>query len=503
MQAISSRQPAFRRLHLFARLVADDRLEVADHHRIGMRTRDGADAVEGIGNVGHPVAQRLVHRILERVRSRHDRTHFGAKRPHAQHVRLLPLDIDRAHIDHALQSELRAHRGGRNSVHAGAGLSDHPRLFHAARQQDLAEHIVHLVRAGVIKVLALEIDLRAARAALGGRDIAKVLGETFGEIERRWPAHVVGEMAVHFLPERWIVPRLGIGFFEIEDERHQRLGDEAAAIEAEVPPFVGPGPKRIGLLLDGHAPLATFLLPVCIAAWRAALDESADFVEVLLARRALDARGYVNGRRPRDPQCLRDIAGFKPARQHVRHAGAQIFQQPPVERTAEPAGPRGVARRTRIEEQPVGDLVVEPDRREIGALGNRQRLHHRQSKVRPHRRHALGRLLAVKLQQVGLERLDRRCKLFIAGVDRQRDLLRPAAHALAKGASGMGSDVTRRRRKEHETHHIGARLQRHVERLGGFQAADFDLNGHHRPLPAPGPFYIAASGLSCISRLLI
>jgi len=58
------RQAAFRRLHLLARLTADDRLEIAHHGRIGMRAGDGADAVERIADVGDPVAQRLVHRVL-------------------------------------------------------------------------------------------------------------------------------------------------------------------------------------------------------------------------------------------------------------------------------------------------------------------------------------------------------------------------------------------------------------------------------------------------------
>ena len=60
------------------------------------------------------------------------------------------------------QAELGAHRRGGDAVHAGAGLGDDARLAHALGQHDLAEHVVHLVRAGVIEVLALEIDFRAA-----------------------------------------------------------------------------------------------------------------------------------------------------------------------------------------------------------------------------------------------------------------------------------------------------------------------------------------------------
>jgi len=56
----------------------------------------------------------------------------------------------------------------------------------------LAQHVVDLVRAGVIEVLALEIDLRPARAATGS---TKMLGQALGEIERRRPPDVILEVA--------------------------------------------------------------------------------------------------------------------------------------------------------------------------------------------------------------------------------------------------------------------------------------------------------------------
>jgi hypothetical protein len=38
--------------------------------------------------------------------------------------------------------------------------------------------------------------------------------------------------------------------------------------------------------------------------------------------------------------------------------------------------------------------------------------------------------------------------------------------------------MARRRGKKHETHHVGARLKRCVERLARGQAANFDEQGH-------------------------
>ena len=164
MQAISEsgRRPSSF-LHLRAHLVADDALEVAHHRRIGMRAGGRADAVERVVDIGDPVAQRLVHRVLQRARARLHGHDFRAEQVHAEDVGLLPLDIDRAHVDDAFEAEARAGGGGRDAMLAGAGLGDDARLAHAAGEQDLAEHVVDLVRAGVVQLLALEIDFRAAR----------------------------------------------------------------------------------------------------------------------------------------------------------------------------------------------------------------------------------------------------------------------------------------------------------------------------------------------------
>ena len=68
---------------------------------------------------------------------------------------------------------------------AGAGLGDDAGLAHAPRQQNLAQAIVDLVRAGVIEVFALQINLRAA----------EMLGQALGEIERAFAADIMGQQA--------------------------------------------------------------------------------------------------------------------------------------------------------------------------------------------------------------------------------------------------------------------------------------------------------------------
>ena len=172
MMASGSRPSCFEDLR--ARLDADHRLEVAHQFRIGMRPGRGADQVIGILDIGHPVPQRLVHRVLQRAVPGADRPHLRTQQLHPEHVGLLPLDIGGAHVDHAGIAETGGDGGRSHAVLAGAGLGDDAALAHALGEQDLAEAIVDLVRAGVVEILALEIDFRAAEMA----------GQPFGEIER-------------------------------------------------------------------------------------------------------------------------------------------------------------------------------------------------------------------------------------------------------------------------------------------------------------------------------
>ena len=187
-------QPAFFGQDLLAGLVADHRLEVAHHGGIGRRPHHRADDVVGGLDVGHPVADGLVGRVLEGAAARCDRQHLGAEQPHAEHVELLAADVLFAHVDMALEAEERGHRGRGDSVLPGARLGDDALLAHAHREQDLAERVVDLVRAGVGQVLTLEVDAAAhapQRAA--------------GEEQRRRPAGIVGLQGAEFGEEVGVV----------------------------------------------------------------------------------------------------------------------------------------------------------------------------------------------------------------------------------------------------------------------------------------------------------
>ena len=137
-------------------------------------------------HVGDPVAHRLVHRVLQRAGAGGHRLHLGAEQLHAEHVGLLPLDVGRAHVDGAGQAEQRAHRGGGDAVLAGAGLGDDAGLAHAPGQQDLAHAVVGLVAAGVVQLVALEVDLCAA----------ELPGQPLGEPQRAGPADIMRQVVL-------------------------------------------------------------------------------------------------------------------------------------------------------------------------------------------------------------------------------------------------------------------------------------------------------------------
>ena len=160
------------------------RREVADHARERVRPGRGAEEVGRVVDAGDPVAQRLVDGVLEGGAAGVDRDDLGAEQLHPGDVERLPLGVDLAHVDGAVEAEVRRGGGGGDAVLAGAGLGDHPRLAHPLGQQRLAEHVADLVGAGVVEVLALEQD--------PGADL---LGEPLGLVERARHAGVLAEDA--------------------------------------------------------------------------------------------------------------------------------------------------------------------------------------------------------------------------------------------------------------------------------------------------------------------
>ena len=113
----------------------------------------------------------------------------------------------------------------------------HETLFaHALGEQHLSQRVVDLVRAEMIKVFALQIDLRAAQFA------AQIAAMKDG---RRTPA-VVGEKIGELSLEFGIVAIFNEGFVDFVQHLLERLRNELTAIGAEETGF-----KRFGADLAG------------------------------------------------------------------------------------------------------------------------------------------------------------------------------------------------------------------------------------------------------------
>ena len=180
-------------------------------------------------DVRHPVAHGLVNGFLECFLAGLDADDRRAHQPHAKHVQRLPLHVVRAHVDDALEPELRAGRCRRHAVLAGAGLGDDALLAHAPCEQRLGERIVDFVRSRMQQVLALEINLGATA----------VLRQTLREIKLGRPTGEFLQMVLQFGLELRIVPRLFIRRVEFLQGRHQGLRHKHATAGAKMPGGIG------------------------------------------------------------------------------------------------------------------------------------------------------------------------------------------------------------------------------------------------------------------------
>ena len=225
------REPPLHLEDLAARLAPDHRLEVAHHAGERVRPHDRTDDAVGAGHVGHPVPERLVGGVLEGAGAGFDRPHLGAQQLHAVHVERPPLHVLGPHVDDALQVEERAGGGGGDAVLPGSRLGDDPGLAHPAGEERLADGVVDLVGAGVVEILALEVD---------GRDTGGRL-EAAGAVEGGGAADVVRGEGVGLGQEGGVGERFLVRGREFVQRRDQRLGDVAAAVGAEASRPAGRG----------------------------------------------------------------------------------------------------------------------------------------------------------------------------------------------------------------------------------------------------------------------
>ncbi len=207
-----------------------------------MRPRHGADDVEGVFDVGDPVAHRFVQGIFQGARTRFDRNHLRTQQFHAIDVRCLTADILATHVDHAFHTITGRDGGRSHAMLSGTGLGDDPPFAHVPSQQRLPDAIIDLVCACVIQIFALEPDLGTAQ----------LLGPPLGVIERAGTADEMLEFVGEFLLERRVLPTALKRSVQLVQRMPQGLGDEYAAVGTEVPPCIRIIVRSQNGVLRGH-----------------------------------------------------------------------------------------------------------------------------------------------------------------------------------------------------------------------------------------------------------
>ena len=131
---------------------------------------------------------------------------------------MLALDIGLAHEDLALHPHQGADGRGGDPVLAGAGLGDHAGLPHLLGQQDLADGVVDLVGAGMVAVLALQVEVATI-----------LLTHTLGIVQGGGPAGVVLQQPTELLLEFRALDDRQVGPAQLIDAFVQDLGDVGSA----------------------------------------------------------------------------------------------------------------------------------------------------------------------------------------------------------------------------------------------------------------------------------
>ena len=207
---------------LAVRLLTDHAVELAHHPRVRVRAHDGPEAVVGALDGTDPITHGLVHGVLQRAAAGLDGLHLCAEQFHAEHVERLTLHVHRTHVHLALEAHQRSGGCRGNTVLSGARLGDDPLLAHVLGQQRLTEHVVDLVAARVVEVLALEQQADT-----------EVRAEVVAFREDRRAAGVVAQQLVERRAEHGVRPGLAERGLEFHASGYQRLGHETPSEVAE------------------------------------------------------------------------------------------------------------------------------------------------------------------------------------------------------------------------------------------------------------------------------
>ena len=117
------------------------------------------------------------------------------------------------------------------------GFSNNAGFAHAHGQKDLTNTVIDLVRAGVVELVTLEIDLGPA----------KFCCHAFGEIKRAWTANVIFQVIIEFFLELRVILGVLIGLLKLKNQWHERFGDKTATVITKMPVRIRKGAVAVGL----------------------------------------------------------------------------------------------------------------------------------------------------------------------------------------------------------------------------------------------------------------
>ena len=97
-----------------------------------MRACRRAYAIECVCNIGHPVTQGFVHCIFQCFGARLNRNNLCTQHFHAEHIRLLPLDVHGTHIDDTFKTIFGTGSSGGDTMLPGTSFGDDTLFAHPA-----------------------------------------------------------------------------------------------------------------------------------------------------------------------------------------------------------------------------------------------------------------------------------------------------------------------------------------------------------------------------------
>ena len=162
------------------------------------------------------------------------------------------------------------------------------------------------MRAGVVELIALEIDLRPTQ----------MIGQPLGKIKRARPTDLLGQIIAHFFLKSRVDLCLAIGFFQRQDQRHQCFRDKAPAEKTKMSGLVWTVAERIGRSCVHFKIL--FQPAELNSSSPSRRDKAANKSRIFLTRRGFNPGRHVYSPSAGDRKRFGNVVGIKTARKHIR-----------------------------------------------------------------------------------------------------------------------------------------------------------------------------------------